>query len=458
MRSSNRTPDGPSTSNKRWLLRQVSLFKNLTDEHLGLVAERTRLVEYEKDEILYRQGDPADCLYGIVSGRIRILIRQGDRLEPVEILHRGDYFGIASLLTNEPHSVTTQAANDSILFKIRKPDFEEILKRVPEIAIHLSTTLSRRLRQREAPAKRVFESTLISLYSALPDAGRTTYAVNLATSLRKETGKNVLLMELSSSGESVCQALGMGKPAAPIHLKGTGFEPTRIGAAIVSHPPTGLDYLGIAHDPRVAFDVTQITPLLSHLATLYHFVVIDLPSQMDRTVFKTLVQSDGIHLVCSATRAHLEATASLLKELQRSIQQADQRIKVVMNEFAREVSESEQTDILQYRIYATLPAIRTPPAPGHPVVLAHPDWIMPGRSGGSAGRLEKCWWGWCWAPEPPWGSLTSACSECWSGKRSRWTSWPVPRSERSWRFSGPPGTTPKLWKRSPISSAPNGPC
>ena len=156
MRSSNRASnDRPSTSNKRWMIRQVSLFKDLTDDHLDLVAEWARLVEYEKDEMIYQQGDPVDYLYGIVSGRVRVLLKHGDRLEPVETLHRGDYFGTASLLTNEPHSVTTQAVNDSILVKINKTDFEQMLKLIPELAIHLSTTLSRRLwsncSQRVAP-------------------------------------------------------------------------------------------------------------------------------------------------------------------------------------------------------------------------------------------------------------------------------------------------------------------
>lgn len=374
MRSSNRSSGKPSASNKRWLIRQVSLFKDLTDDPLDQVAERARLVEYEKDEIIYQQGDPADFLYGIVSGRIRILIKQGDHLEPVEVLHRGDYFGIASLLTREPHSVTTQAANDSILVKIRRSDFEVILKQVPEIAIHLSTTLSRRLRQREMPAKRVFESTLVSIYSALPGTEGPTYATNLAASLRKETGKKVLLLDLSPAGNSICSALGMERPSVSIRLKGAAFDPSRIAAAILSNPPTGVEILSIAHDSNLTSDVTQITPLLSCLANLYHFVVTDLPHPMDRTVFKALVQADVIHLLCNATRDHLEATAQLIGELRRTLQQADQRVKVVVNESRREVSESEQAEILQHRIYATLPMIDTPTAPGHPIVLAHPGW------------------------------------------------------------------------------------
>lgn len=374
MRSSSRNHGQPA-SNKRWLIRQVSLFKDLTEEQLAFVDEHSRLVEFEKDEFIYRQGEPADCLYGIASGRVRILLRHGtDPSETAEILHRGDYFGTASILTNEPHSVTTQAGNDSILLKIKKADFETLLKKIPQMAIHLSTTLSRRLRQRETQAKRIFESTLISLYSPFPGSGRTMYAVNLAASIHKETGKKVLLIDMSAAGTEVCRALGVAAPPAPLQLKSAAPDHSKVTSLILKHPSCGFDTLGVVHGPNVSADVAQITPLLSYLANFYHFVITDLPHSMDRMVFKALVQADSIHLVCNGSRAQLESTVGVLDELRKTIQQAANRVKVVINELSSETGEAEQGEILRHRIYATLPKVEIPTAPGHPVVLAHPDW------------------------------------------------------------------------------------
>lgn len=365
----------PAATNKRWLLRQVSLFTNLTDAQLDQVAEQARLVEYDKDELIYSQGAPADAFYGLVSGRVRVFVRHGaERQETLEVLHRGDYFGTISILTHEPHSVTAQAMNDCIVLKIKRPGFEAILRQIPEVAIHLSTTLSRRLRQKDLPPKRVFESTLVSLYSPLPDSGQTTYAVNLAASLHKETGKKVVLVDLSPQGDAVCRALGMARCPAPLRLKEGSLHPTDISSAVVHHPAIGFDTLNVAHDPRTRSDVTQISPLLSYLTNLYHFVVIDLPREMDRTVFKALVQADLIHLVCDGTRRHLQATARLIEELQRTVQQADSRVRVVVNERIRDVTEEERRELLRHKIFATLPTVEAPPAPGHPIVLAHPDW------------------------------------------------------------------------------------
>ena len=368
-------PGHLSGTSKRWLLRQIPLFATLSDLQLDFISHHSRLAEHEKGEVIYSRGEPPDAFYCLISGRVQVFSGSiGGRHETTEILHRGDYFGMTSLLTNEPHSVTAQALNDAILLKVKHSDFEKILREMPEVTIHLSTTLSRRLRQKGVQTKRVFESTLISIYSPMQGTGRTMYAINLAASLHKETGKQVILVDISPTGDAVCHALGAETCPVPIRLKGADFDQARVQAAIMPHPSIGIDTLSVGHDPRVLSDVTQVTPLLSYLANLYHFVITDLPHEMDRTVFKALVQADVIHLVSNDARDDLEALSKLIRELDKTIQQAGERIKVVINEGASGMNAVERTDVVEYKIHATLPAVETMPAPGHPVVLAHPDW------------------------------------------------------------------------------------
>ena len=365
----------PGGSSKRWLLQQIPVFANLSDSQLDFIGGLSRVVEYERDETIYTQGDPPDAFYCLISGRVRAVVRSSSgKGETIEILHRGEFFGMTSLLTNEPHSVTTQALNDSILLKIRRTEFEQILKDIPDVAIYLSTTLSRRLRQKDVSYKKVFESTLISIYSPMRETGRTMYAINLAASLKKETNKQVILVDISPTGDAVCHGLGMTSCPVPIKLKGAGFNQARVDPAIAHHEPIGIDSLSISHDQRVLSDETQVIPLLSYLANLYHFVIVDLPPTMDRTVFKALVQADLIHLVTEDSREDLEVTARLTKELDKTIQQTNERVRVIVNEVTGGIGTNERMVILERQIYATLPSVETPPAPGHPVVLAHPDW------------------------------------------------------------------------------------
>ena len=361
--------------NKRFIIRQLPLFAGLSDTELALVAQHARLVEVGKDEVIYAEGDPPDALYLVVTGRARIYTTPpSGREETLEYVHRGDYFGVISLLTQQPHSVTVRAVNDCLLIKIRQSDFDALLKQIPQLAVHVSRTLSRRLSQkRRERTATVFEATIISIYSAVRGSGRTHYAINLAASLHRETGKRVILVDMSPSGVEIDQLLQAPARPPSMELRGAAFDPAHLHNAIVTHS-IGLATLNVGHDPKSASPVTQVAPLLTFLAHEFHYVVVDLPSERDRTVFKGLAQADRVHVVTDTRAESLETTAALLEELSRTLQAAAERIKVIVHEGVGAPSLSEQEAILRHPVAVTLPASpRVPIEHGTPLVLAAPD-------------------------------------------------------------------------------------
>ena len=62
------------------ILRRVPVFTSCTEDQLHLIADRTRLVEYKKGEVVYREGDSADAFYIISSGRVRVFTNDPARL------------------------------------------------------------------------------------------------------------------------------------------------------------------------------------------------------------------------------------------------------------------------------------------------------------------------------------------------------------------------------------------
>lgn len=360
----------------RAILTQFPLFATLGEPELALVAQHARLVDVGKDELIYAEGAPPDALYLVVTGRARIYTTVAGREETLEYVHRGDYFGVISLLTRQPHSATVRAVNDSILLKIPQQHFDALLTQIPQLAVHVSQTLSRRLAQkRQQRAKPVSEATIVSVYSAVTETGRTQYAINLATSLQHETGTRVILVDMSPSGAEISALLRAPARPPAIELRGAIFDPACVHRSIVTHA-IGISTLNVAHDPRLVSNVTQIAPLLTFLAREFQYVVVDLPHDMDRTVFKGLVQADVIHLVTDARRGSLAATQRLFEELRRTLQLADARVRVIINETSDGLAPEQQAALLQHRIYATLPLTTEPLVEeGVPLVVRHPEAV-----------------------------------------------------------------------------------
>ena len=149
---------------KDLILDEIPLFAGLSPLERNIIKGRSSIIEYKKGQLIYQEGSSPSAFYCVVLARVVIYTQdQFGNKTILEYLHHGKYFGIISLLTNEPHSVTAEALNDCSLLVIKKNDFDFILKKIPQLAIDLSRTLSRRLKRKDIHQKTIFESTIVSV-------------------------------------------------------------------------------------------------------------------------------------------------------------------------------------------------------------------------------------------------------------------------------------------------------
>jgi NTE family protein len=328
------------------ILRRIPVFASCTEDQLHLIADRTRLVEYKKGEVVYREGDAADAFYIISSGRVRVFTRtaHGDE-KTLTVLHNGDSFGEISLLIGETHSATVQALNDALILQLQKKDFEEVINRIPSLVLYLSRSLSRRLRTSNRGGE-FSDATIVAVYSAVRQVGRTSFAAALATSLRHETGRSVIVVDCSAAdGRS-------GRPL-PVTAEGELAE-----GAIVSHP---LGYHLLPADALITQPGGEqaIAPLLSSLTNRFHYVLLDLPVELNSQVLKALIQSDLVYLLTDPQKEHIIRTNALIHQLQASVGPVEQRIKVVLNQLAGigewQLSPSDAGALTEQPITVVLP-------------------------------------------------------------------------------------------------------
>ncbi|HEX3425933.1 MAG TPA: Crp/Fnr family transcriptional regulator [Acidimicrobiales bacterium] len=133
------------------LLSQSELFADLDDRELDRVLAETHGVQLSRNEVLFDQGDPADALYGVRSGRIAITLRSSDGRESfLALMEVGDVFGDMPLFDGQPRSAQARALESSDLLYVPYPAIRAVLEERPALLWNVVATLSRRLRSTDA--------------------------------------------------------------------------------------------------------------------------------------------------------------------------------------------------------------------------------------------------------------------------------------------------------------------
>jgi len=127
---------------KRFFLKGVPMFAEVRDDYLIGLAQALEEVHVAAGDALFREGDPGDAMYVIVSGRI-VVARDGNHLAD---LSRGECVGEMSLIDGMPRSATVTAVTDCRLLSIDGDGLARIMAAEVEVARGILRVLSRRLR------------------------------------------------------------------------------------------------------------------------------------------------------------------------------------------------------------------------------------------------------------------------------------------------------------------------
>ena len=91
--------------------------------------------EYPKGTVVFRQGDPCDAIYLIISGRCESRRHSGNGGEEIdEVTGPGDTLGDSEFLNQEPYRSTVKVVTDSIMLRLSGDVLHELFKRKPSFA------------------------------------------------------------------------------------------------------------------------------------------------------------------------------------------------------------------------------------------------------------------------------------------------------------------------------------
>jgi|GEM_PF-1089796 len=266
---------------KFFIIAHQPLFQKFSDKEKTFIANRSEVVEYSKNDIIYHKGQKKNYLYVIITGRVDIYNPEkikSSRGRLIEQLMKGDYFGIVSVMTGNPHSLSAKAVTDAKLIRISAESYGEIEKNLPELAVYFNKALSRRLREKNTADKYVFQRTILAVYYNGDEDYSTDYAGTLANALVSETGKKTIILSLNKN----------------VHRD-----------AVKKYGVKTVD----AQNPN------NIIPILSHISYDHHYVIVDLPKHLGRVEKKVAEQCDICHMLSDNYFEDIQTNLELIFKL-----------------------------------------------------------------------------------------------------------------------------------------------
>jgi CRP/FNR family transcriptional regulator, cyclic AMP receptor protein len=118
---------------------------------LNRISKNTPLLEYGENDTIFMQGQPADSLYFLLRGKVRLVVATPEGKEAiVATLGAGEFFGEGSLAGQPSRMATAISVGACTLTKVEKPMMVRMLHDEPGLAQMFITHLLTRIIRYEA--------------------------------------------------------------------------------------------------------------------------------------------------------------------------------------------------------------------------------------------------------------------------------------------------------------------
>ena len=130
-------------------------------DFLTKVGEGRAIADYRKNQKVFSQGDPADAIFYIQNGKVKLtVISQQGKEAVVGILWTGDFFGEGCLAGQPLRMATVTAMSECAIVRLKKQSTIRVLHEEPAFAeLFLTYVLSRNMRLEEDLVDQLFNSS-----------------------------------------------------------------------------------------------------------------------------------------------------------------------------------------------------------------------------------------------------------------------------------------------------------
>jgi len=135
-----------STMERILSLRRVPLFSGFTPADLKHVAAITGEHYFVDGDLIAGQDEPGDEIFIIVSGKVKVVQKNGGVEKMIALRGPGEYVGEMSIITQEPRMASLIAQGKVRLLCINQKQFQSILRERPDTSLAVMRELINRLK------------------------------------------------------------------------------------------------------------------------------------------------------------------------------------------------------------------------------------------------------------------------------------------------------------------------
>ena len=130
-------------------------------EFLATVNGGRTVTTYRKNQKIFSQGDPADAVFYIQEGKVKVVVVSSAGKEAVVALHgKGDFFGEGCLTAQPVRLGTVVALTECVIMRLDKKSIIEVLRGDPKFSeAFMAHLLARTARVEEDLVDQLFNSS-----------------------------------------------------------------------------------------------------------------------------------------------------------------------------------------------------------------------------------------------------------------------------------------------------------
>ncbi len=138
---------GACSFDYRAFLPLLPVFRRFSAGELEGFAGRTEVLELDRGQILFQQGDAGESAFVVVRGALEILRAENGRRHRIGVLGPGRLCGVLALIEGQSHSMSAAAREPTVLLEISKVTFDALFSGNDAVAAKFQDAINRELLQ-----------------------------------------------------------------------------------------------------------------------------------------------------------------------------------------------------------------------------------------------------------------------------------------------------------------------